>query len=246
MDNIIYLDKDYIAGVSDSFGAAPHRHPVLEVYASCSGAGHMQVGSDTACADIILVECGVTHAIADTGTRGVAVFIDPLLPLGFSLRRAYLGKTPFAGLEQPGLAGELDSLLANKAPYAGPSEGDVRKTAERILSELNPPRAERPFSDPVLETIDLLQQPGTEFDMDALADAVFLSKSRLAHLFSQQTGITLKDYLQYKRMESACRMVAQGTSITQAAMDTGFSSPSHIASASMRLTGMQLKRMLGL
>ena len=246
MDNLIYLDSNYIAGVSESFGAAPHSHPVLEVYASCGGAGHMRVEDDTVCADVILVECGATHAIADVGVRGIAIFVDPLLPLGFSLRQAYLGKAPFAGPERPDLANMIGHLLMGDAPEAEPSVSDVHKAAERILSELDLPRSERPFSDPVLETIDLLQQPGTEFDMDVLADAVCLSKSRLAHLFSQQTRITLKDYLQYKRMESACRMVAQGTSITQAAMDTGFSSPSHIASSSMRLTGMQLRRMLGL
>ncbi len=82
--------------------------------------------------------------------------------------------------------------------------------------------------------------------MDALAGKVCLSKSRLAHVFSAQTGITLKEYLQYKRLENACRKMLKGTSITDAAYDTGFSGSSHIASSSIKLTGMQLRKMLNL
>ena len=82
--------------------------------------------------------------------------------------------------------------------------------------------------------------------MDVLAEKVFLSKSRLAHVFSAQTGITLKEYLQYKRLESACRKVLRGANITEAAFDTGFAGSSHIALSSMKLTGMQLRKMLNL
>lgn len=85
-----------------------------------------------------------------------------------------------------------------------------------------------------------------DYDMDELAEKVFLSKSRLAHVFSAQTGITLKEYLQYKRLESACRKVLRGANITEAAFDTGFAGSSHIATSSMKLTGMQLRKMLGL
>lgn len=85
-----------------------------------------------------------------------------------------------------------------------------------------------------------------DYDMDKLAEKVFLSKSRLAHVFSAQTGITLKGYLQYKRLESACRKMLRGANITEAAFDTGFAGSSHIATSSMKLTGMQLRKMLGL
>ena len=82
--------------------------------------------------------------------------------------------------------------------------------------------------------------------METLAKQVFLSKSRLAHIFSEQTGITLKEYLQYKRLENACRKMLQGMNITDAAYDTGFSGSSHIAVSSIKLTGMQLRKMLNL
>ena len=105
---------------------------------------------------------------------------------------------------------------------------------------------ERPFDNSVLRVIDLMADEDCEYDMDALANRVFLSKSRLAHVFSQQTGITLKEYLQYKRLESACRKMLRGMNITEAAYDTGFSGSSHIANSSIKLTGLQLRKLLSL
>ncbi len=74
-----------------------------------------------------------------------------------------------------------------------------------------------------------------DYDMDELSEKVFLSKSRLAHVFSAQTGITLKEYLQYKRLEIACRKMLRVANITEAAFDTGFAGSSHIAALKNRL-----------
>ena len=40
-DNLIHIDKDYISGISSSFGAQLHKHPMLEIYASFDGESHL-------------------------------------------------------------------------------------------------------------------------------------------------------------------------------------------------------------
>ena len=239
--NIIYVGGDYIAGISDTFGAKLHRHPLIEVYAACDGDGHVAAGARGLRGGLIVIGPDAPHSIADAGKPGVALFLDPLTASGYSLWRRALGGEAVRSLPVDGSLQERLRAL----PEAGPDKA-LQGVCEGILAALGGDPVERPFSASVLRAIDLMAEESCDFDMDALAGKVFLSKSRLAHVFSGETGITLKEYLQYKRLESACRKMLSGMNITEAAYDTGFSGSSHIASSSIKLTGLQLKKLLNL
>ncbi|MEV0381710.1 helix-turn-helix transcriptional regulator [Nonomuraea sp. NPDC050643] len=60
-----------------------------------------------------------------------------------------------------------------------------------------------------------------------VADAVHMSPSRLAHLFSAQVGIPLRPYVRWQRLQHAIRLVAAGESLTMAAHGAGFTDGSH-------------------
>lgn len=70
----------------------------------------------------------------------------------------------------------------------------------------------------------------TDHSIKYLADNVFLSSSRLSHLFKEQTGIPLKSYIILHQMERAFDELFAGKNITEASMIAGFDSPSHFAS----------------
>ena len=239
--NTIIVGENYIAGVSDTFGAKIHRHPLIEIYAACDGQSHVAAEQGDLRGEIVLIGPGAVHAIADAGKPGIALFLDPLTEFGFSLWRRALGNE---AVRTHGADAALRERLAEVE--ADRSGEKLRRAADGALEALRGESVGRPFDASVRQVIDLMSDENCDFDMDALARTVFLSKSRLAHVFSGQTGITLKEYLQYKRLESACRKMLRGEDITRAAYDTGFSGSSHIASASIKLTGMQLKKMLNL
>lgn len=71
-----------------------------------------------------------------------------------------------------------------------------------------------------------------------LADNVFLSSSRLSHLFKEQTGIPLKSYIILHQMERAFDELFAGRNITEASMIADFDSPSHFASTVKKMMGM--------
>ena len=239
--NIIHIGENYITGVSDTFGAKVHRHPLIEIYVSCDGESHVLTAQGNVQGEIIVIGPNADHAIADTGKPGIALFLDPLTATGYSLWRNISGDHL---IQTVAITDSLKSQLAELP--AALSGSSLRRISECLLETLQGDPAERPFDVPVLQTIALLDDESCAYDMDVLAEKVFLSKSRLAHVFSAQTGITLKEYLQYKRLESACRKMLRGANITEAAFDTGFAGSSHIALSSMKLTGMQLRKMLNL
>lgn len=240
--NVVVLGDSFIAGLSDSFGAKPHRHPALELYAACDGASHVEVGGDGVAGAVVVVAPNALHRIVDAQKRGLAVFLDPLTSPGFDIWHAMPEEAGAVTAEALGAAKPLAGLMDEPTPASilAAAGGLVESLGGRFA------KAARLFSQPVLSAIDFFVGDETSFDLDDVAAATFLSKSRLAHLFSEQTGITLKDYAKYKRMEAACRAIVRGSTITEASAVTGFSTPSHIAVSSQKLTGMQLSRMLGL
>ena len=80
-----------------------------------------------------------------------------------------------------------------------------------------------------------LQEPLTCSDV---AKHVFLSEGRFSHLFKEQVGMTFAAYLIYQRVMKTYVEIIDGKSITEAAIEAGFSSSTHFAETSKRLFGL--------
>ena len=66
-----------------------------------------------------------------------------------------------------------------------------------------------------------------EPDTDALAAKVDLSRSRLLHLFKEQLGLPMGQYLLWRRLFEAARLWDEGLSMAEAAHAAGFYDQSH-------------------
>lgn len=77
-----------------------------------------------------------------------------------------------------------------------------------------------------------------------IAHELYISESRLQHLFKEEMGITLKNYMLFKKMEYAYQLVLAGKSITYAAMEAGFSSAAHLAYTCKKCTGISISNVL--
>ncbi|WP_426578340.1 helix-turn-helix transcriptional regulator [Xenorhabdus stockiae] len=66
-----------------------------------------------------------------------------------------------------------------------------------------------------------------------------LSQSRLSHLFSEKTGGNLKSYILFHQLIHALFLITEGKKITDAAMQCGFDSASHLSSTARKLMGIK-------
>ena len=98
----------------------------------------------------------------------------------------------------------------------------------------------RPESDMVSRVILYMQDHLTEaISVQQLADMVYVSKSYLSRLFKQKTGVSLMDYLNSLRMESAKAMlVASDMNTEEIAYQTGYHSTKFFYRAFRAYTGM--------
>jgi AraC-like DNA-binding protein len=72
-----------------------------------------------------------------------------------------------------------------------------------------------------------------------LAEKSFLSASRLAHLFKEQLGISVRQYVLWKRIEIALKKWHEGRSFTESAHSAGFSDSSHFNRVVKKMFGVK-------
>ncbi len=70
--------------------------------------------------------------------------------------------------------------------------------------------------------------PLQEHNHVTLAQRANLSPSRFAHLFREQVGVPVRNYLLWRRLVYALSQLQQGKSITTAAYESGFSDGAHL------------------
>jgi len=83
--------------------------------------------------------------------------------------------------------------------------------------------------------------PSEKISCREMAGTVFLSQSRFAHLFREQTGMTFAAYLIYQRLICAYTAVLRGKTITDAALEAGFSGSAHFADINRRVFGLSAR-----
>jgi AraC-like DNA-binding protein len=72
-----------------------------------------------------------------------------------------------------------------------------------------------------------------------LARSAGLSPSRYAHVFSAQTGMPVRPYLRWLRLQHALIEVARGASLTNAAHAAGFSDSAHLSRTFRKTFGVK-------
>jgi len=65
--------------------------------------------------------------------------------------------------------------------------------------------------------------------LDELADLACLSYHRMSHLFSEEMGLSLRQYVLSLKIQAACRCIASGMNLTDTAHAAGFTDSAHLS-----------------
>jgi AraC-like DNA-binding protein len=77
-----------------------------------------------------------------------------------------------------------------------------------------------------------------DFSLKTLASISGLSQSRFMHVFTESTGVPLRPYVLWLRLQRACCDLMSGASVTAAAHAAGFSDAAHLTRTFRRMLGM--------
>jgi AraC-like DNA-binding protein len=90
----------------------------------------------------------------------------------------------------------------------------------------------------VISFIDTVEEK--KVTIKNLSNLVSLSESRLQHLFKSQIGMSIKRFLQWKKLVDGIHIIAKGKDFTYAAYEAGFSDSAHMSRTFKRMFGIIL------
>ena len=127
---------------------------------------------------------------------------------------------------------ELEQALVNPEP------GKLKDLIDKILRSLSREIGMAASDKRIVcieQAISTLH-PG-DISVRSLADAVYLSESRLRSLFKDVTGVPLHRYILWNKIRFATNQIMVGDSVNEAAMEAGFTDSSHFHKMMVKMFG---------
>lgn len=236
MSRIIF-QKSYITILPSFKKADTHKHPLLHMFFGKDNCKIM-VNDTVVEGPVLLLNSNVKHTAKAGNGCTFFLLIDPTSVIAEQLLNQYLQKRAYMVFPSPrvpipdnlselpdetiiSIIQDIFSTLGITSNQWNPMEKRIEQVIEHIISG---------------EWLD--------YSIREIAKEVYLSESRLTHLFKEEAGISLKSYLLIRKMERSYKFAVSGGKITRAAQEGGFASSAHLAYTCKKLTGVSITDVL--
>ncbi len=220
----------------DGFGEAGfHAHHAIQITASLSGSLTLATREHSRSGTVLAVRAGAAHRLEAHGLLAF-VFVEPESRIGRALTQSLFGTADIVPLPdevRAVFAPDAEHLLerADRPAMLARGEAAIRLMEPGLPAVEPDPRIRR-----ILDTATArLDQP---LSLKQAAEGIYLSESRLRHLFVEQTGLPFKTYLLWLRLVRALDLYSEGQSLTEAAHLAGFSDSAHLSRIFRRTFGL--------
>ena len=199
-----------------------HSHHLIQIGMSVDVL-RLRVGDEpfTRCRGFVL-DSDVPHQIVCAGREPIYfIWVDPESDVAGRLYQ-----------KLPEMRGGMVQVEGVGSMHVAETCAEAARARTEILSALGAMAGEtRQIDERVRGVLQSIQIRLTEDapTVEALAEEVFLSPSRLMHLFSDQVGIPIRRYVLWRRIMIAVQGMAKGQSMTEAAFESGFSDSAHLS-----------------
>ena len=216
--------------------AAYHSHHAIQITACLSGALALSTESVMLEGPILAVAADAMHKFEAHGLLAF-IFIEPESRAGRILSSTLFADQPLVELQD---MAALDLLEPLRATFDEGLDKDAMLEVGQAAVRLLAPASEATLPDPRVQSIidyaaSHLDQP---LSLGAAAQGIYLSPSRLRHLFVEQTGLAFKTYLLWLRLIRAVELYSKGHSLTEASHAAGFSDSAHFSRIFKRTFGL--------
>lgn len=233
----ILFQESYIVIVPSFERTTTHKHPFMHLF---FGQNECKIKTDKIelQGNIILIDSNIRHAVGNDSNCNFFLLIDPTSAIAEKILDKYIVEGSYHCITLKGAKAIKD---ANEQ-----TDEETIKMVEDILFDIGISTDNARVRDERIEQIisRIISGEWIDYSVKEIAEKVFLSESRLTHLFKEEVGISLKSYILIRRMEKAYKFVTAGGKVTQAAMESGFSSSAHLAYSCKTLTGISITEVL--
>lgn len=236
MSRIIFHEL-YIAVIPTYNKTDSHKHPFMHLFFGKNGCKIIADKKEIQ-GNIILLKSNIKHAVNEECKCDFFLLIEPTSTIVEQLSDKYLCDSNYYAITEnvEGIAKDIKNL----------SDKEVIQLVDNMLLNMGISIECTSTKDARIEQVisKIISGEWLNYHVREIAEAVFLSESRLTHLFKEEVGISLKSYILIRRMEHAYKLVSSGEKVTQAAMEGCFASSAHLAYTCKTLTGVSITDVL--
>jgi len=217
------------AYIGPAWDTEQHRHHAVQVAVGLQGKIQVELAAAQPTSHpAIAIGAGVEHAIDARGGPVGLYYVEGASTEGRVLLAAL---APDGWAAPEGHCAEVLRAAFHDLP-ATPGDADLRRLGARIGDVLGAGEAHPNDSPcpPVDLAISLLAEmvPG-EIRAGEVARQVGISQRQLSAAFARETGLSIRSYVLWLRLQRAVGALADGDNLTEAAHSAGFSDGAHLS-----------------
>lgn len=238
--NEIYLAKNHLMIKTEYKDPEVHRHSAAHILISLKGPVRFQVDGQEMTGFGAVIPSGLPHTVCGApDEEGKPLSMPSLLLFLFDettsvaqcIRESRLITEKQA---QTVLQWYRDMREAADAAAAYPS------FLRKVLKELALSDSLQAAGDERIRQayVYVDEHIGSDMTVASIANHFCMSESRFSHLFRKEAGMSVANYLVFRKLYFTYLGLMEGKNITTAALDAGFSDPSHFAATNKRMFGL--------
>lgn len=245
--NEVYIAPDLVLTYGDYSDFLPHKHMAQHILVGMNGKIHCLVENENIFCDGIFIDGNKMHTIVNNGSEMLVLMIEDSINISEEIKMKY-----DCGQGYHLLSFNVVENVRNIWKELMSDHSDINKvtanyfkTFTLIMQACGIERKLLKNKDYRIEKViqSLRSRNSIEKNIiDELAGEVFLSSSRLSHLFKEETGIALKNYLLLMKVQKTYSYIINGLSLSDACIQAGFSSLSHFVTTNKKWFGMSIKQ----
>lgn len=184
----------------------------------------------------LIVSNTLHRVVADDGPM-VFFYVDPL---GRDLSGLVVTLSEMGASIRANLPGEQELIEGLRHVLMSGQSESMERILRYFFVEYSICEREIPEQDGrIIRAVAALRDaPAESHSARNMAARLGMSESRFLHLFREQTGMPFRRFKIWNRMLVAALVVSKGGTLTQAAVDAGFSTPSHFSTAFLNMFGL--------
>jgi AraC-like DNA-binding protein len=188
--------------------------------------------------DAAIVAAHQPHEFEARNQLMATIFVEPESREGRGLQL----RTRDDGVAALDAASLKDETAALAAAYeARASDAELIALARKVIARLagSQPVPKEPTDSRVAQAIELIRaRLGGSVSLGSIAAAVHLSPDRFRHLFLEETGVGLRPYVLWLRLETSLSAYVAGSTLTDAAHAGGFADSAHLSRTFKKMFGI--------